>query len=146
MYRLRWIDPWQIPEGKTNCFHGYCFHARVREHLPTVTFAFARMPMLTKSHIPDGPGYQEKFYFTPGDTGFKVFRTRYAVIGIGICWDQWFPEAARAMALQGAEILLYPTAIGSEPENPGYDSAGHWQRTMVSGSTIILISKCFLVA
>jgi N-carbamoylputrescine amidase len=83
-----------------------------------------------KSHIPDGPGYSEKFYFSPGDTGFKVWNTKYAKIGVGICWDQWFPEAARAMALQGAEILLYPTAIGSEPQDPTLDSAGHWQRTM----------------
>jgi N-carbamoylputrescine amidase len=83
-----------------------------------------------KSHIPDGPGYSEKFYFSPGDTGFKIWNTKYAKIGVGICWDQWFPEAARAMALQGAEILLYPTAIGSEPQDPTLDSAGHWQRTM----------------
>eukprot|EP01039_Chlorochromonas_danica_P002331 gene2331-2553_t len=84
-----------------------------------------------KSHIPDGPGYQEKFYFTPGDTGFKVFQTQYARIGLGICWDQWFPETARSLVLQGAELLFYPTAIGSEPENPGYDSSAHWQRTMI---------------
>ena len=80
-----------------------------------------------KSHIPDGPGYQEKFYFSPGDTGFRVWRTKYGSIGVGICWDQWFPEAARAMALQGADVLLYPTAIGSEPQSPGYESAAHWQ-------------------
>lgn len=83
-----------------------------------------------KSHIPDGPGYTEKFYFSPGDTGFKVWQTRYAAIGVGICWDQWFPESARAMALLGAEILLYPTAIGSEPLDPILDSSGHWRRTM----------------
>jgi N-carbamoylputrescine amidase len=83
-----------------------------------------------KSHIPDGRGYQEKFYFTPGDTGFKVWDTAAGRIGLGICWDQWFPECARAMALMGAEILLYPTAIGSEPPNPGYDSSTHWQNTM----------------
>jgi len=83
-----------------------------------------------KSHIPDGPGYHEKFYFSPGDSGFKVFATRYAKLGVAICWDQWFPEAARAMALRGAEILLYPTAIGSEPQAPALDSSGHWQRTM----------------
>lgn len=83
-----------------------------------------------KSHIPDGPGYTEKFYFSPGDTGFKVWQTRYASIGVGICWDQWFPESARAMALLGAEILFYPTAIGSEPPAPDMDSSGHWQRTM----------------
>lgn len=83
-----------------------------------------------KSHIPDGPGYQEKYYFNGGDTGFKVWKTRYANIGIGICWDQWFPETARAMALQGAELLFYPTAIGSEPQDSSIDSSGHWQRVM----------------
>jgi N-carbamoylputrescine amidase len=83
-----------------------------------------------KSHIPDGPGYTEKFYFSPGDTGFRVWDTRVGRIGVGICWDQWFPEAARAMALQGAEILLYPTAIGSEPSDPTLDSAAHWRRVM----------------
>jgi N-carbamoylputrescine amidase len=83
-----------------------------------------------KSHIPEGPGYHEKFYFSPGDTGFKVFTTRYAKLGVAICWDQWFPEAARSMALMGAEILLYPTAIGSEPQDASIDSSGHWQRTM----------------
>lgn len=83
-----------------------------------------------KSHIPDGPGYQEKFYFNPGDTGFRVWSTKYAKIGVGICWDQWFPECARAMALQGAEILFYPTAIGSEPQDPDLKSRDHWQRVM----------------
>jgi N-carbamoylputrescine amidase len=83
-----------------------------------------------KSHIPDGRGYQEKFYFSPGDTGFKVWDTAAGRIGLGICWDQWFPEAARAMALMGADILLYPTAIGSEPPSPGYDSSTHWQNVM----------------
>ncbi|XP_073134426.1 N-carbamoylputrescine amidase isoform X2 [Henckelia pumila] len=83
-----------------------------------------------KSHIPDGPGYQEKYYFNPGDTGFKVFKTKFAKIGVGICWDQWFPEAARAMVLQGAEILFYPTAIGSEPQDQGLDSRDHWKRVM----------------
>ncbi len=83
-----------------------------------------------KSHIPDGPGYQEKFYFRPGDTGFKVWDTRHGKVGVGICWDQWFPEAARAMALAGAEILLYPTAIGSEPHDGGLDTAARWRRVM----------------
>lgn len=83
-----------------------------------------------KSHIPDGRGYQEKFYFSPGDTGFKVWETAVGTVGLGICWDQWFPECARAMALMGAEFLLYPTAIGSEPPNPGYDSSSHWQNVM----------------
>lgn len=83
-----------------------------------------------KSHIPNGPGYQEKQYFSPGDTGFRVWSTRFGRIGVGICWDQWFPECARAMALQGAELLLYPTAIGSEPPPaPPLDSRRHWQRT-----------------
>ena len=82
-----------------------------------------------KSHIPDGPGYSEKFYFTPGDSGFKVWQTRYAKIGVGICWDQWFPECARSMALMGAELLFYPTAIGSEPHDATVNSRDHWQRT-----------------
>ena len=82
-----------------------------------------------KTHIPDDHYYQEKFYFTPGDTGFKVFETRFGAIGVGICWDQWFPETARCMAVQGAEILLYPTAIGSEPIL-NVDSSGHWRRVM----------------
>ncbi|MFE0756467.1 N-carbamoylputrescine amidase [Inquilinus sp. NPDC058860] len=83
-----------------------------------------------KSHIPDGPGYEEKFYFNPGDTGFKVWKTRYGAVGCGICWDQWYPEAARCMALMGADVLLYPTAIGSEPQDGGLDSQAHWTRVM----------------
>ncbi len=83
-----------------------------------------------KSHIPDGPGYQEKYYFRPGDTGFKVWDTKYAKVGVGICWDQWYPEAARAMALLSAEILMYPTAIGSEPHDSELDTAAPWQRIM----------------
>ncbi|MBM3514060.1 MAG: N-carbamoylputrescine amidase [Alphaproteobacteria bacterium] len=84
-----------------------------------------------KSHIPDGPGYEEKFYFRPGNTGFKVWPTRFGTIGVGICWDQWFPECARAMMLMGADILMYPTAIGSEPDNPGLDTKDLWQRAMI---------------
>ena len=84
-----------------------------------------------KSHIPDGPGYEEKFYFRPGDTGFRVWKTRFGALGVGICWDQWYPECARAMALQGAELLFYPTAIGSEPEYPEDDTKDPWQRAMV---------------
>lgn len=97
------------------------------------------MGIYRKAHIPDGPGYEEKYYFNPGDTGFKVWNTRYACIGIGICWDQWFPETARALVLQGAELLLYPTAIGSEPKNPALDSRDHWQRCMQghSGSNLV---------
>ncbi|MFZ9308312.1 MAG: N-carbamoylputrescine amidase [Ilumatobacteraceae bacterium] len=83
-----------------------------------------------KSHIPDGPGYSEKFYFSPGDTGFRVWQTKFGAVGVGICWDQWFPEAARSMALLGADVILYPTAIGSEPQNPTWDSSAHWQRVM----------------
>lgn len=84
-----------------------------------------------KSHIPDGPGYEEKFYFRPGNSGFKVWQTRFGVLGVGICWDQWFPECARAMMLMGADILFYPTAIGSEPENPDLDTKDLWQRAMI---------------
>ena len=83
-----------------------------------------------KAHIPESPGYHEKFYFSPGDTGFKVWKTRFGTIGVAICWDQWFPESARAMALLGAEILFYPTAIGAEPQDPTIDSRDHWQRAM----------------
>ncbi|MGQ0741951.1 MAG: N-carbamoylputrescine amidase [Alphaproteobacteria bacterium] len=84
-----------------------------------------------KSHIPDGPGYQEKYYFNPGDTGFKVWRTRFGNFGAAICWDQWFPEAARIMALKGADALFYPTTIGSEPPPaPPVESREHWRRTM----------------
>ena len=90
----------------------------------------SQLGVYRKSHIPDGRGYQEKFYFSPGDTGFKVWQTAVGTIGLGICWDQWFPECARIMALMGAEILLYPRAIGSEPSNPSYDSSTHWQNTM----------------
>jgi N-carbamoylputrescine amidase len=83
-----------------------------------------------KSHIPESPAYQEKFYFSPGDTGFRAIQTRYASLGVAICWDQWFPEAARAMVLQGAELLMYPTAIGSEVAAPELDSKDHWQTVM----------------
>lgn len=88
-----------------------------------------------KSHIPDGPGYEEKFYFRPGNTGFKVWKTRYATIGVGICWDQWFPETARILTLMGAEVLFFPTAIGSEPEAPDLDTKDPWQRAMI-GHTV----------
>jgi N-carbamoylputrescine amidase len=83
-----------------------------------------------KSHIPDGPGYQEKYYFRPGDTGFKVWDTAFGRLGVGICWDQWFPEAARAMAIQGAQVLFYPTAIGSEPHDASLDTRDPWRRVM----------------
>ena len=83
-----------------------------------------------KTHIPDGVGYQEKYYFNPGDTGFRVWDTKFGKVGLGICWDQWFPETARCLVLGGAEVLLYPTAIGTEPQFPDWDSSGHWQRAM----------------
>jgi N-carbamoylputrescine amidase len=90
----------------------------------------ALLGVYRKSHIPDGPGYEEKFYFRPGDTGFRVWPTRKGTIGVGICWDQWFPESARAMMLLGAEVLFYPTAIGSEPHEPDLDTRDPWQRAM----------------
>lgn len=97
-----------------------------------------------KSHIPDGPGYEEKYYFNPGETGFKAWRTSFGTIGVAICWDQWFPEAARAMALQGADLLLYPTAIGSEPaEVGGMDTRDMWQRVMTGHAVANL---CYVAA
>lgn len=95
-----------------------------------------------KSHIPDGPGYQEKFYFRPGDTGFKVWTTKKGRIGAGICWDQWFPEAARAMALMGADVLVYPTAIGAEPQDPALDTAARWRRAMQGHAVSNVIPVC----
>ncbi len=104
------------------------------EHYNSITIFDADgkdLGLYRKSHIPDGPGYQEKFFFRPGNTGFKTFATRFGKIGVAICWDQWFPEAARAMALAGADVLFYPTAIGSEPEEPELDSRDSWQRVMI---------------
>jgi len=98
--------------------------------LVTVDADGSILGLYRKSHIPDGPGYEEKFYFRPGDTGFKVWDTKFGRLGVGICWDQWFPEAARAMMLMGAEVLFYPTAIGSEPENPTLDTKDRWRRAM----------------
>ncbi|TOI22999.1 N-carbamoylputrescine amidase [Vibrio parahaemolyticus] len=92
-----------------------------------------------KSHIPDGPGYSEKYYFSPGDTGFKVWQTKFGKFGAGICWDQWFPELARSLALHGAEAIFYPTAIGSEPQDLTLDSRDHWQRTMQGHSAANLV-------
>ena len=110
------------------------FEAAGPEHYNSITVFDADgtdLGLYRKSHIPDGPGYQEKFFFKPGNTGFKTFATKFGTIGVAICWDQWFPEAARAMALAGADILFYPTAIGSEPEEPGLDSRDSWQRVMI---------------
>jgi N-carbamoylputrescine amidase len=97
-----------------------------------------------KTHIPDGPGYQEKYYFNPGDTGFRTWSTAVGAVGVGICWDQWFPECARAMALQGADLLLYPTAIGSEPpEADSLDTRAMWQRAMLGHA---VCNSCYLAA
>jgi len=92
-----------------------------------------------KSHIPDGTGYQEKFYFTPGDSGFQVYDTKVGKVGVAICWDQWYPECARSMTLQGADVILYPTAIGSEPQDPTLDSSAHWQRVMQGHSAANMV-------
>jgi N-carbamoylputrescine amidase len=94
-----------------------------------------------KSHIPDGPGYEEKFYFRPGNTGFKVWDVCGTRIGVGICWDQWYPESARVMALMGAELLFYPTAIGSEPQDAEFDTSRMWRRAMVGHA----VSNCMPV-
>ncbi len=91
----------------------------------------AIMGTYRKSHIPDGPGYEEKFYFRPGNTGFKVWPTRYGTVGVGICWDQWYPETARALMLMGADVLMFPTAIGDEPEAEDLDTSRLWRRAMV---------------
>jgi N-carbamoylputrescine amidase len=97
-----------------------------------------------KSHIPDGPGYMEKYYFNPGDTGFTAFRTSAGTIGAAVCWDQWYPETARVLALQGAEVLLYPTAIGSEPEEAGaIDTSRLWRRAMIGHA---VANSCYLAA
>ncbi|CAN5119316.1 N-carbamoylputrescine amidase [soil metagenome] len=98
--------------------------------LAMIDDAGAIMGLYRKSHIPDGPGYEEKYYFRPGNTGFKVWETKYGTIGVGICWDQWYPECARVMALMGAEMLFYPTAIGSEPYDADLDTSRMWRRAM----------------
>ncbi|MGE4489496.1 MAG: N-carbamoylputrescine amidase [Kiritimatiellales bacterium] len=95
-----------------------------------------------KIHIPQGAGYEEKYYFNPGDLGFKVFETAYGRVGAGICWDQWYPETARSLALLDADVLLFPTAIGSEPRMPGYDSAAHWRRTQQGHAAANLTPVC----
>ena len=99
------------------------------------------MGVYRKSHIPDGPGYEEKYYFRPGNSGFKVWETCYGTIGVGICWDQWYPEAARVMALMGAELLFYPTAIGSEPYDADLDTSRMWRRAMIGHA----VSNCMPV-
>lgn len=124
------VLPISFYERKNNaCFNSVCIIDADGETLG----------IYRKSHIPDGPGYEEKFYFSPGDTGFKVWDTAFGKIGVGICWDQWFPEAARCMALMGAELLFYPTAIGSEPQDSSIDSCGHWQRCMIGHSAANLV-------
>lgn len=99
--------------------------------LAMIDDAGAVMGVYRKTHIPDGPGYSEKFYFRPGNTGFKVWQTRYGTIGVGICWDQWYPETARAMMLMGADVLLFPTAIGDEPAAESLDTSRLWRRAMI---------------
>ena len=99
--------------------------------LAMIDDAGAVMGVYRKSHIPDGPGYTEKFYFRPGNTGFKVWDTRYGRVGVGICWDQWYPESARAMMLMGADVLMFPTAIGDEPAAEALDTSRLWRRAMI---------------
>jgi N-carbamoylputrescine amidase len=99
--------------------------------LAMIDDAGAVMGVYRKSHIPDGPGYTEKFYFRPGNTGFKIWDTKYGKVGVGICWDQWYPETARAMMLMGADILFFPTAIGEEPAAEELDTSRLWRRAMV---------------
>lgn len=101
----------------------------------------AQLGLYRKSHIPQGPGYEEKYYFNPGDSGFRAWPTRHGKIGVGICWDQWYPECARAMALLGAEMLFYPTAIGSEPYDPDLDTSRMWRRAMIGHA----VSNCMPV-
>jgi N-carbamoylputrescine amidase len=104
---------------------------RYYNSLATIDADGSLLGVYRKSHLPAGPGYQEKYFFRPGDTGFATYRTRFGPIGTAICWDQWFPEAARVMTLAGADLLLYPTAIGSEPEEPELDTKDPWQRVMI---------------
>ncbi len=99
------------------------------------------MGIYRKSHIPDGPGYEEKYYFRPGNSGFQVWPTKYGTIGVGICWDQWYPETARIMALMGAEMLFFPTAIGSEPYDHDLDTSRMWRRAMIGHA----VSNCMPV-
>ena len=102
--------------------------------LAMIDDAGAIMGVYRKTHIPDGPGYEEKFYFRPGNTGFKVWETRYGCVGVGICWDQWYPETARTMMLMGADVLMFPTAIGDEPAAEDLDTSRLWRRAMVGHS------------
>ena len=119
--RLNVVLPISLFEQKNNIFYN---------SVVMIDADGQNLGIYRKTHIPDGTGYQEKFYFSPGDTGFRVFQTKVGNVGVGICWDQWFPEAARSMALLGADVILYPTAIGSEPQDPSLNSADHWQRVM----------------
>jgi N-carbamoylputrescine amidase len=102
----------------------------------------SELGLYRKSHIPDGPGYEEKYYFRPGDTGFQVWDTRFGKIGVGICWDQWYPECARAMMLKGADLLLYPTAIGSEPHDSSLDTRDPWHRAMLGHAVSNIVPVC----
>ncbi len=102
----------------------------------------AMLGVYRKTHIPQGPGYEEKYYFNPGDRGFMVFETAYGKVGAGICWDQWFPETARALALEGADVIMFPTAIGSEPRMPEYDSMPHWRRVQQGHAAANMVPVC----
>ena len=128
------IAKFQSLARELNVVLPFSFFERANQaHFNSVAMIDAGGEMLglyRKTHIPDGVGYQEKYYFNPGDTGFRVWNTKFGKIGLGICWDQWFPETARCLVLGGAEVLLYPTAIGTEPQFPDWDSSGHWQRAM----------------
>lgn len=128
------IAKFQSLARELNVVLPFSFFERANQaHFNSVAMIDAGGEMLglyRKTHIPDGVGYQEKYYFNPGDTGFRVWDTKFGKVGLGICWDQWFPETARCLVLGGAEVLLYPTAIGTEPQFPDWDSRDHWQRAM----------------
>jgi len=128
------IAKFQALARELNVVLPFSFFERANQaHFNSVAMIDAGGEMLgvyRKTHIPDGVGYQEKYYFNPGDTGFRVWDTKFGKVGLGICWDQWFPETARCLVLGGAEVLLYPTAIGTEPQFPDWDSRDHWQRAM----------------
>lgn len=129
------VKAMQALAGELNIYIPTSFFERDGQHyynsLAMIGDAGEIMGVYRKSHIPDGPGYEEKYYFRPGNSGFKVWQTRYGRIGVGICWDQWYPETARIMALMGAEMLFFPTAIGSEPYDAELDTSRMWRRAMV---------------
>ncbi|MBJ7260001.1 MAG: N-carbamoylputrescine amidase [Chthoniobacterales bacterium] len=128
------IEKFQLLARELNVVLPFSFFERANQayfnSVAMVDAGGAMLGVYRKTHIPDGVGYQEKYYFNPGDTGFRVWETKFGKVGLGICWDQWFPETARCLVLGGAEVLLYPTAIGNEPQFPDWDSRDHWQRAM----------------